>query len=99
MKKYWHYGADIQHEKGLALWKVICRPYIQDEEAWLYEGSICKQKSYVDFTSKKGGLALWREHTQEEDLCRPHIQDKEAWPCGVNIGKIISHLRQGGLAL
>ena len=29
MKKGWHRGAHIQHEKGLALWKVIWRPYIQ----------------------------------------------------------------------
>ena len=62
------------------------------KKAWLCGGSICKQKSYVDLTSKRGGLALWREHTQEEDLCRPHIQASRLDPVRRNIGKM-SHIQ------
>ena len=44
MKKGYHCGAHIQHEKRLELWKVICRPHIQDKEAWPYDKIMISSK-------------------------------------------------------
>ena len=60
--------------------EVVCRPHIQDKEAWPCGGNIRKRKTYVDLTSKQEGLALWREHMQAEVICRPYIQARRLGP-------------------
>ena len=92
MKKDWHYGAHIQHEKGLALWKVICRPYIQARRLGSVEGAYASKSHMQTSHPRRGGLVLWREHRQEEDLCRPHIQASRLGLVRRNIGNM-SHIQ------